>query len=331
MPEENVKRDQDDPSAENRDEHGSQPDQAPPPGGPSDGGDTPRQPPEAETRETFSERLKRWTTRLQFDPCASVKWLDALIDWARHVFPPRHFRSISDWSGTYGHYAMVTAQLLCLVFGLVAALRISEVAVFLKGIGAALLLVILQYTAAKFIRAGDALIQASPSRLGSHAFLNCLGLLSEITGLLVFLLFLSRANLGLFFVGLGIWAMLDAIAYIALNPDLANVQVDEGVGAGEEAIGILPFLIKAVVRIVPIVFGIGAILGVLGLLFSHVSLLRFGSVAAGGASIRLIAFCACLPLASYIAFAFYHLAIDIMRAILVIPRKLGDGRAAPRE
>jgi hypothetical protein len=126
----------------------------------------------------------------------------------------------------------------------------------------------------------------------------------------------------LIWVGVGGLALFDAVAFIALHPTLTNTSVGESLSAGEEAIGLLSFLVKIVVRIVPIAFGVGTVIGTVGLLFGAVSVVRTGLLTAGRDSLGLIALCACLPFASYVFFAFYHLSLDILRAILELPRKL---------
>jgi hypothetical protein len=253
--------------------------------------------------------------------------LEKLLAWARKVFPQAKFEALSGWFVKYGHAGVAAAVLLCLVFGVVAAIKLAGWIFLAQGIGLAAMLVILQFTAEKFLHAGDTLIKASPSRLGSEAFLDCLALLAELAGILGFLSFFAQARntdqWSLLWVGIGVWALADAVACIALHPAMTNVAVDPQVSAGEEAIGILSFLVKLVVRVVPIAFGVGAVIGAVGLLFGIGSVLRGGGLLGAHASVKLVAVCACLPFASYVLFAFYHLAIDLMRAILSLPDRGG--------
>ncbi len=123
---------------------------------------------------------------------------------------------------------------------------------------------------------------------------------------------------GHFFVGLALWALCDAVAYIALNPSMVNIEVGGEVGAGEEAIGILSLGVKTIVRLVPMAFGIGSILGSVALIAATFGMMRSGNPAAAASALRLIAWCVLLPFFSYILFAFYHLLIDLLRSILVL-------------
>lgn len=288
----------------------------------------------AKTFVTSAERAigqayKATRTKLQsgaFEPCTVIRAVESVLDWARRTFPADMMQSLAGGLVRCGHTALLVAQVLTIVFGFVAAVRLHNWVLFAYGIGGALALLILQFTAGKFLNAGDALIKSSPSRLSCGAFPDCLALLAEVGGLLFLLSTLMNARLSgqwsLVWVGIGGLALFDAVAFIALHPSLTNTSMAENVGAGEEAIGLLSFLVKIVVRIVPIAFGVGTAIGTVGLLFGTISVARTGLIAAGKASWGLVAFCACLPFASYVFFAFYHLALDILRAILELPRKL---------
>jgi hypothetical protein len=74
---------------------------------------------------------------------------------------------------------------------------------------------------------------------------------------------------------------------------------------------------------VPLVFGSGSIIGAIGVTAGTV-LMIFGKPVnlAMGALILTIA-CGLLPFVAYILFVFYHLGLDILLAILSLPKKLG--------
>ena len=259
----------------------------------------------------------------RFNPLAGVNLLDDVIDWARRVFPVKTFDKLASALVKYGHLGLIVAEVACVVLGITAAIRLENWRLFPAGIGVGLLLVILQYTASRFLDAGDRLLGSSPSRLGSAAFLDCLALLVEVLGICLFFAYWFQGEWGLFFVGLAIWALCDAIAYIALHPEMVNIEVGGEVRAGEEAIGIMSLAIKTLVRLVPMAFGIGAILGSIALIIATFAMMGSGNPASARSALRLIIFCVLLPFLSYILFAFYHLAIDLLRAILVLPRMLG--------
>ena len=257
-----------------------------------------------------------------FDPRRSIGFIDRLIDWTKKTFPPEKFEALSNWFAKYGHGALVCAQVLTLFYFIIAAVVTKSWPMLFVGAGFSILLVMLQYTADKFLNAGDTLIKSSPSRLSSVAFLDCLALLIEAFGILSVIYAITLRQWSLFIVGLGVWAICDAIAYIAINPSLANIKISKDTAAGEEAIGILSFAVKAIVRMVPFAFGVGAMIGSVSLLVASFGLMFKENAVVDFAHVGLIVICACLPFASYVLFTVYHLIIDVVRAVLVIPAKL---------
>ena len=258
------------------------------------------------------------------NPLIGIDLLDDVIDWARRVFPVDKFDSVASGLIKYGHLALIVAELACILLGLTAAIKMSDWRLFPAGIGVALLLVILQYTASRFMDAGERLLNSSPSRLGSPAFMDCLALLVEVLGICLFFGCWLQGQWGLFFVGLALWGLCDAVAYIALHPSMINVEVGGDVGAGEEAIGIMSLAVKTVVRLVPMAFGIGAILGSAALITATLTMMRNGDPAPALVALRLLTGCVLLPFVSYILFAFYHLLIDLLRSILVLGQHSDD-------
>jgi hypothetical protein len=103
-----------------------------------------------------------------------------------------------------------------------------------------------------------------------------------------------------------------------------NLTIAGDVRAGDEALGILSFFGKAIVRMVPIAFGVSVIFGAVLLALSYVELIKNAAVDPGYGAFKLVCLGACLPLASYAFFAFYHLSLDLLWAVLAVPRKLDE-------
>jgi len=268
------------------------------------------------------KKLGDWVFGDKAPLLAGVRLVDHLIDWARRAFPVKWYDQTAGTLVKVGHLGLVLAEATCILLGLVAAIKMSNWKLFPAGIGLGLLLAIFQYTATRFLDAGKALLDSSPSRLGSAAFLDCLAVLAEVLGLVLFFTRLMEGSLTSFFVGLALWALCDAVAFIALHPEMINLTVEGETRAGEEAIGILSFGVKALVRIVPIAFGVGAVLGSISLLIATFAMMGKAGPEGVLSALRLIAGCVLLPFLSYVVFAFYHLTIDLLRAILVLPSKL---------
>lgn len=258
----------------------------------------------------------------KIQPRFLINKLDGVIDRIRTQFPLESFEKVAEWFAKHGHTGIVLAQIVSPIFFIIAAAAMGVWQLVAAGIGVCALLIILQYTAEKFLKAGDALVKSSPSRLSSAAFLDCLALLLEVTGVMAIIYAIAQKQLAFFIVGLGTFALCDIFAYIALNPSLVNTSVGEEATAGEEAIGILSFAVKAMVRTVPMVFGIGAIAGAIALVVATISLIFTRDASGGIQALKFIIICSCLPFLSYIVFTLYHLTIDIIRAILVIPSKI---------
>ncbi len=263
------------------------------------------------------------------NPRMLINRIESLLEWCRETFPAALFSTISDYCIKSGHIALVAAQLLSLLIGLIAVFTHKSLLYLFYGICMALILVVLQFVAEKFISAGDRLIASSPSSLSSAALPDCTALISEITGITLFVMFLFQAatykSWAMIWIGIGLLALFDALAYIAMHPSLVNMQTAKDQSAGEEAIGIMAFFAKMLLRLVPLAFGICGVIGTLGMLFATFSLMRSGTLLPVRMSYNLIIFGTVLPLGSYIIFAFYHLLIDVLRSLIGLKHISNNG------
>lgn len=288
-----------------------------------------QQEPEVGRYERFKAKVSsaarsawKFAKSLRFDPLCITRWLERLVSWSKKNFPPEMFSKMASHCVKYGHAAIVAGAALSLLCFLIAAFRTGSFWLFLAGIGYAIALLVLQFTAEKFINAGDTLLKSSPSRLASSSFLDCAALIVEVTGIILFIVLASRGWISAV-VGLGAWALCDVVAWVAIHPVMANIQIDPEASAGEEAIGIISFAVKTVVRVVPLAFGVGSVTGAAALLLATLKMLFTGGALTGAThALGLMLLAVCLPFASYLLFAFYHLTIDVLRAILVLPAKL---------
>ena len=85
----------------------------------------------------------------------------------------------------------------------------------------------------------------------------------------------------------------------------------------------MSYFAKSAIRLVPIIFGTGALLGVIVFAINTINLIRGDryDVLAGRQAVTLILSVGILPMVSYVAFAFYCLHVELLRAILNL-RKL---------
>jgi len=263
----------------------------------------------------------------RFDPVFAVRFLDRYLAWARKILTPDLFEKTSAFFVKLGHIMIVAVSVLSLFFWFFAAIKASKGSYLLYALCYSAGFLALQYTAHKFIDAGKALVHASPSRMASGAFLDCLALLSTVTGVLVFVTSLTYDQWNYVWIAIGIWAVCDLISWVALNPPMTNTAISTEATAGEEAIGIVSFFVKTFMRIIPMAYGLGLTIGFFSSLSGTFALLKKGGLEfEGQTALNATALYACLPLLSYALFVLYHLTIDILRAILVIPLKLDQLR-----
>jgi len=235
------------------------------------------------------------------------------------------------WVFRVGHIGLLAAAALGLLFSLIVAIRLDSFSAFLYGVAWVAVVFIIQYIAHRFAAAGDALIGTNPSALSSKAFLDCLGLLSVIGGLIALALGSIRsiqgAGLRFVLVGAALFVLLELFAIVVFNPETVSTETGGKISAGQEAIGIIVLFIKGVMRLVPILFGIGIAAGFVLLAVDAFGIFgsEYGLLAAwrrGLQTGRTIVAAGLVPFLSYIGFVVAYLAVDVIRAILATPEKI---------
>jgi hypothetical protein len=236
-----------------------------------------------------------------------------------------------------GHFSILSGGVIGLALCIVMAVRQNKLDAALIGIGFVIALAIGQFAAMKFLGASDSLIANTPHRISSRAFLDCTGLLSILAALAILVGGIIAAiqigglvGFGMAIPVLIVSTLLLHFGGLALNPQMVNITVGEG-SAGEEAIGIFGFLLKAWFKLVPLSFlmtGAAANLFLLGSfgaywenLFARGFTSSFGIMVLfegtyGGLVLLLVA---CLtPIAAYLQFLLLNLGLEIIRSILSI-------------
>lgn len=240
----------------------------------------------------------------------------------------------------FGQYAVLLGAALGLLVAIIGAVRTNSFGLFVDGLVFVAAVAVAQFAASRFLHAGDALIASTPSRLSSLAFLECIGLLAILAalGCLLFGIFTAIQVRDLTpLVGYLLAAVFFAyFGTIALHPELVSVQAGSG-SAGEEAIGLLAFLLKTALKLVPLFFALLAIVGSLVLLVSVVApdssfvyglsemIPVFPIPGVGGPGLNgsgLVLTATMLPLFAYFSFLVASLPLELWRAILAVPGKL---------
>ncbi len=276
---------------------------------------------------------------------------DAILETARTVFNAEFVRSTAALFATVGHYALYAAMALLLGTQLALGVMHRSLWAILFGFGAVAVLAVLQYAARRIAGVLERLDRATVSRMPSPVFLDCCALLSFVGSLLALVgwtvFAVATQDFGWIFWAVIAFILLEYLAVVALNPESLRLTVTAEATAGEEAIGILSFMVKLGVRAVPVVFGVGVLWGGCLLLYAILllavpsigesAMLTFGpgglgqgdlkalsqspaQLAAATAAMLLMLAAAC-PLLAYLGFLVCHVGIELLRALLAIPEK----------
>jgi hypothetical protein len=260
-----------------------------------------------------------------------VTILEKLVDFFKGLLGVNFLDFCIKWASKFGHFGLIVAAGLGFLFAIIFAIRVNSFFAFLYGIAWIILVFVVQYTAHKFSNAGDGLIKNNPSTLASKAFLDCFGFLALIGGVVVLIIYLIQAiqvgDVIPFLVGLGLFIFLEFLALIAFNPKTVTVEIVQEGSAGQEALGIVTFFLKALLRLIPIIFGVGIVVYTIMLFIDFIGV--FGDNVGfawqrGNLTAAQILTFGLLPFLSYIFFVLYYLVIDVIRAILAIPPKLDE-------
>jgi len=276
-----------------------------------------------------SSRVKK--KKQEFNQFFAVTILERLIDYLRGKMSLAVLEFSLKWASKIGHFGLIFAAGLGFLFSLVFAIRENSFFAFLSGIAWIIIVFVVQYTAFRFSTAGETLIKNNPTSLSSRAFLDCIAFLATIEGLVVLIVSvfwsIRGAGLSTLFTGIGAFILLEFIALVAFNPRTVTTEISKSTSAGQEAIGIIVFFLKGLMKLVPIFFGIGIAVGTILLFIDFIGV--FGNAYRASISWRhgnSIAFqillFGLLPFLSYLFFILCYLGIDVIRAILSLPEKL---------
>jgi len=280
---------------------------------------------------------------IPFSGTLLADFVGRLVKLAGGILSPGLVEKTLGLARHFGQYAVLLGGALGLLAAIVAAVRYNNFTLFVGGLVFIVALAVAQFVGSRFLGASDVLISTTPSRLSSLAFLECIGVLAVLgaIGSLVGGLFAaiqggSLASFGLLIPAVLVTIFLAYFGAIALHPHLASVEAGSG-SAGEEAIGIIAFCLKAALKMVPLAFALFAVVGAVALLvgmvapnsqFSYllstvlpaIPVPGLSAQGLGGAGVVLAA--TLLPMIAYFMFLVASLPIELWRAILSLPGKL---------
>ena len=175
------------------------------------------------------------------------------------------------------------------------------------------------YIGSKLMTMLDKCIENNKTCVSSPAVMDaiaCLLVLAGVSALVVDIRLEQYAD------GILMLAAALLLAIAAVCPDVVNVEIRKDAKAGQELVGIVSFLAKAILRIAPFAWFAGAAFCSVGLLVCLGS--RDLDVRLAETILRILPF-ALLPVAAYAGFLVVNLVIDLVGSILSIQGKPGDG------
>ena len=265
--------------------------------------------------------------------------IDALVTAARRSTPPTLAASLSRTAGFAGVYAAVTAAFVVLLGGSIFAIHDNDVRGIWFFVASACAIIVSQYCSQKILPASEKLILSNQSTLSSNAIPDCLIIVTAIASVAgcVGLLWLCGTSRNVSY-GLGGVIVLYSGIFVclaALHPAELAIVMKPDCKTSEDAIGVLCFSAKLLLRISPVLV-LGAVaVGTAEMVSLLIQFLRtdfkgkeFLTVEVGfnfgflitAVMINLFA----LPFYIYLALLFNYLSFDVLASLLAIPAQLKD-------
>ena len=279
----------------------------------------------------FTERLRKTVGAEDvLESLPHLKGVRAVLEALRRWISENGLGAADRIVRQVGHLAYMASAVVLILAFLVLGIRADSFRLFFMGL---LLLLpaamILHFLAALFLDAGAALLRKSPSELASSAVLAFFALVFLAGALYCFLMGLYVVINGGSFLTAALWlggcAVLVYACGVALHPSTVNVTAGTDMSAGEEALGIGLFLVKLPMRLVPFLFGVGSVVGLITAVYLFYRV--FAQEAAYMAeeayqAAHGVLGVALIPFLVYILFAFAYLLVDLLRAILRTPGRI---------
>lgn len=255
--------------------------------------------------------------------------IDKLLDFLRSSYSYDFFEKNENWLTKAGLFGLYVLALLGLILSIVFPLRhdLDFDTYFGFGIVWFFLCFIFHYTAWKFLPALSHIIQTTPTKLSTKAFLDTLALIAGIAGVVSImsglLLWIEKSSIELFITGIFIFIICEYMLSLCLHPENLNIKLNEQISVGEEFLGLISFFMKSFIKLIPIVFGLGIVFGIINLLELLLVKSNFLEQQVEMVSdIWTLFAIALLPVIGYLLFLVYYFVIDLAIAILSIPPKL---------
>ncbi len=260
-----------------------------------------------------------------------INIIEKLLIKAKARWNQGFFDENAAWVEKVGHYCVLLSAVLGFLAGLISAIKFDQMTPLGIGIIWMFTLLVLQFIAHKFIVASAKLIKSTESQMSSPSFLDSLSVVNILVGFgcLIGGIFLAIKTSDWTFVISGImmfWAF-EYFASLSMNPKMLNINVVEQATAGQEAIGLISFFMKGMLKLVPVYFGTWMVIGTFHLIDALITLIGKNSYMfmepVTTASYAILA-ALLSPFVIYLVFMFQYLFLDVINSILDIPAKIGS-------
>jgi hypothetical protein len=279
----------------------------------ADAGDTP-----------YSDGWERTPTRV----------VAGFLEIARSKLTSSFFLCGHNRAMTAGNIAVIIAALIGVVVAAVNAGKAESFRAFLAGCILPVLLLVAQYVANRAVGAAERILAHTRCSVRSRAALDLFALVTLVAGIAAFAAGIANTVDTESHPGVinGIIFMVVSwhAAALCFAPGLSTTRVDHTVSAWKEAVGILGFLGKTTLRLVPVVFGYASALLTWHLFWATKGIVQKDAPAAaiqGSASELLgtLLMLALLPFIAYLAFIAWYATLALIESVFHIERQ-----AAPK-
>lgn len=261
--------------------------------------------------------------------------LSGLLDFVRDQFPAHFVQSTARVFAAMGHWALYAVLVLAMVFALALAARTGRTEAALLGLVAALVIVVLQFSAARFLPAIERVLHRPEAALSSTALPDVAATFGLALGIVLLLGHTAWAiHLQFYWLASGgvvSFIALEYLAFVALSPETVGVRVEPAAAPAEEALGTIVFLGRSLGQLVPVLYGAGVVWCGLRIVYGLIVLLTadpsVACIIAAYEGAWTIAF-ALLPATGYFGLLGLSLAIDLVRGIANLARRPEQGRGA---
>jgi hypothetical protein len=189
-------------------------------------------------------------------------------------------------------------------------------------------LVVVQFASRRLLDACTRLAHTGGAKLGSSALLETVALVAMLAGLVslagMTVVAVQWRLLWVAFPGLAGFIVLEYLAIVALNPDALDLAIDPDAELSEEAVGVLAFMVMALARLAPVLWGVGVLWAAAEVILAAVAVFAHNEAlwpALGGAAVALTVL-VLAPLWVYLKLLVYHLLLSLLRAVWATPERL---------